>query len=127
MLELQIEEICPSTAFEKVKNGALMVDVRRVDEVKQITYDVQNYLNIPLHELEARFEEIPKDREIVVVCRGGMRSLKSAYFLQNNGFENIFNLEGGILKWVSKNLPTKGDVQGLINSASCDCSQPDCC
>ncbi|KAA3606410.1 MAG: rhodanese-like domain-containing protein [Calditrichaeota bacterium] len=121
------EEICPSTTLEKVKNGALMVDVRRENEVKQITYDVENYVNIPMHELEDRIDELPKDREIVVVCRSGMRSLKSTYFLMNNGFENVFNMDGGILKWVNKNLPSKGDAQGLIASANCDCSQPDCC
>ena len=123
----QAKEICPTTTMGKVKEGALMVDVRREDEVASVTYDVPNYMNIPLDQLENRINEIPKDQEIVMVCRSGGRSLKATYFLMNAGYENVSNMSGGIIKWVSKKFPAKGDVQGLLDSLSCDCSQPDCC
>ncbi len=121
------KEICPTTTMEKLKEGALMVDVRRLIEVQDVTYDVANYLHIPLSQLEERFSEIPKDIEVVLACRSGERSLRATYFLMNHGYEKVFNLEGGLLKWGNKGKPTKGNIAGLLAAASCDCSKPDCC
>jgi len=121
------EEICPTTTMEKLKAGAMLVDVRRQKEVEDVTYDVANYVNIPLRQLEERMAEIPKDKEVILVCRSGSRSLRATYFLMNHGYEKVFNLEGGLLKWVNKGKPTKGNVAGLLATASCDCSKPDCC
>ena len=123
----EAKQICPTTTKGKVENGALMVDVRRTDEVENVTYDVANYLHIPLSELENRINEIPKNQEIVMVCRSGARSLRATYFLMNAGYENVYNMDGGILKWASKGFPAKGDVSGLMQDVSCDCSTPDCC
>ena len=121
------KEICLTTTMQKVKEGGLLVDVRTKFEVKKASFNVPNYINIPLDELEERINEIPKDKEIVMVCRVGDRSLRTTYFLMNTGYDKVYNLSGGIVKWTNKNFPTKGDIVGLLQSASCDCSQTDCC
>ena len=121
------KEICPTTTLGKVKNGALIVDVRNKSEVDEVTFDVPNYMNIPMNELEDRINEIPKDQEIVMVCKSGGRSLRTTYFLMNAGYENVFNMRDGIVKWAAKGFPTKGDVASLLDNESCDCSKPDCC
>ena len=121
------KEICPTTTLSKVKEGALIVDVRNKSEVDNVSFDVPNYLHIPLHELEQRIKEIPKDREIVMVCRSGERSLRTTYYLMNAGYQNVYNMRDGIIKWASKGFPTKGDVESLLNSGNCDCSKPNCC
>jgi len=121
------KEICPTTTLGKVLNGALIVDVRTKDEVEMVNFDVPNYINIPINELEDRIDEIPRDKEIVMVCLSGERSLKTTYFLMNAGYEHVFNMDDGILKWAAKGFPTKGDVNELLNSASCDCSKSNCC
>ena len=54
---------------------------------------------IPLSELPERLEEIPRDREIVVYCRSGIRSETAARMLVEEGFSSVFNLVGGILAW----------------------------
>ena len=123
----EAKEICPTTTMDKVKEGALIVDVRNKSEVENVNFDVPNYMNIPLNELEDRISEIPKDKEIVMVCRSGERSLKTTYFLMNAGYENVYNMRDGIIKWASKGFPTKGNVDELLNADSCDCSQPNCC
>ena len=120
-------EICPTTTMSKIKEGAYLVDVRRNHEVEQVTFDVPNYMHIPLNELEDRIGEIPKDKEIVMVCLTGERSLKTTYFLMNNGFDKVFNMAGGIVKWATKNFPLKGDIDSLLVSTSCDCSTSNCC
>lgn len=122
----EAKQICPTTTKGKVAEGALIVDVRRKSEVDDVTFDVPNYINIPLQELEERMNEIPKEKEVVFVCRSGERSLRATYYMMNHGYENVYNMRDGIIKWASKGFPTKGNVEGLLNN-SCDCSQPDCC
>jgi rhodanese-related sulfurtransferase len=121
------KQICLTTTMGKIEKGALIVDVRKAEELADITFDVPNYVNIPIDELEERINEIPKNKEIVMVCLSGERSLKTTYFLMNAGYENVYNMDGGIIKWASKNFPTKGDVSYLLNMSSCDCSQSNCC
>lgn len=118
------KEICPTTTMGKVKDGALIVDVRELDEVNQFSFDVPNYLNIPLSEFEERFTEIPKDKDLVVVCRGGSRSLKATYYLMNHGYPRVANMSGGILKWHAKGFPTKGEPELESSSASGCCGGP---
>lgn len=121
------KQICPTTTMGKIENGALIVDVRKATEVANVAFDVPNFINIPIDEMEEQFTEIPNDKEIVMVCLSGERSLKTTYFLMNNGFQNVFNMDDGIIKWASKNFPTKGDVASLLNLSSCDCYQSNCC
>lgn len=63
-----VKEICPTTTQTWVKNGALLVDVREKDEIEQLAFDVPDILNIPLSEFEERYTEIPKDKDVVMVC-----------------------------------------------------------
>jgi rhodanese-related sulfurtransferase len=118
------KQICPTTTQEWVKNGALLVDVREKEEIKQLAYDVPEIINIPLSEFENHYTEIPKDKEVVMVCRGGGRSLKAANFLIDNGYdpEKVVNMQHGIIRWVQKGFPTKGDtssVETKSESSSC--------
>ena len=54
---------------------------------------------IPLNEIPARLDEIDFDKEIVVICHHGMRSLQAARFLDQVGFKKVNNLDGGINAW----------------------------
>jgi rhodanese-related sulfurtransferase len=121
-------EICPTTTQGRVKAGALLVDVRERDEVAQLAYDVPNIVNIPLSEFENRFHELPKDQELVMVCRGGGRSLKATYYLMNMGYDNVANMQHGIIRWVQRGFPTKGDSSSVLvkndNAGCCGTSAP---
>lgn len=123
----RIREIDPGSTQSRLKSGALLVDVRRQKEVDEVTYDVLEYMHIPLKQLENRWKEIPGDKELILACRSGIRSLKAAYFLQKQGVKRVSNLQGGLLKWVGSGLPAKGNVRKLRDSIGCDCSNPDCC
>jgi rhodanese-related sulfurtransferase len=57
---------------------------------------------IPLSELPSRYHELDREREIVVHCRSGVRSLKAQHFLQQQGFKRVTNLKGGILAWADR-------------------------
>lgn len=122
-----VKEICPTTTQEWVKNGALLVDVREKEEVEQLAYDVPNIINIPLSVFEDHYTEIPKDKEVVMVCRSGARSLRTAGFLINHGYTNVVNMEHGIIRWVQKGFPTKGDTSSVKGDEGSCCSTSECC
>jgi rhodanese-related sulfurtransferase len=57
---------------------------------------------IPLGELPSRFEELDKEREIIVYCHHGNRSRHAVEFLQRQGFRSVKNLAGGIEAWATE-------------------------
>ncbi|HEV3204300.1 MAG TPA: rhodanese-like domain-containing protein, partial [Gemmataceae bacterium] len=57
---------------------------------------------IPLPELPRRFQQLDKNREMIVHCKSGMRSQKAVQFLREQGFRKLQNLKGGILAWANK-------------------------
>jgi molybdopterin/thiamine biosynthesis adenylyltransferase/rhodanese-related sulfurtransferase len=77
-----------------------ILDVRNPEEY-QICQLAGSTL-IPLPELPARFKELDREREIIVHCKSGMRSLKAQHFLQQQGFKRVTNLKGGILAWADR-------------------------
>lgn len=74
--------------------SAFLIDVRNPPELA--VEAVPGALNIPLPELRARLSELPRDREIVVICRSGQRAYYATRILLQNGFK-VRNLAGGML------------------------------
>lgn len=130
-----VKEICPTTTQRWVANGALLVDVREANEVAELAYDVPHLMHIPLTQFEERFAEIPKDRDVVMVCKSGGRSLRAAGFLVNHGYDNVVNMKHGLIRWAQKGFPTKGDTSSILENAAtsscCDTSSSEnkksCC
>ena len=75
-------------------DGALLLDVRNPAELA--VESVPGAFNIPLPELRARLGELPRDREILVICRSGQRAYYATRILLQNGFK-ARNLAGGML------------------------------
>ncbi|MFN4258422.1 MAG: molybdopterin-synthase adenylyltransferase MoeB [Gemmataceae bacterium] len=82
------------------REQVFILDVRNPEEY-QICRIAGSTL-IPLPELPQRFAELDRDREIIVHCKSGMRSLKAVQFLRGQGFTHLKNLQGGILAWADK-------------------------
>lgn len=101
--------VCPTTTRRLMGEGALLVDVRERAEVARTAFDVPAIVNIPLSELEQRWSELPRDRQIVLVCETGERSLKGTYYLQFHGFTRVSNMQDGLLKWMRKGFPVIGE------------------
>lgn len=65
-------------------------------------------LHIPLAELETRYLELPKDKHLIIYCKGGVRSVKAARLLMQKQFAHLYSLEGGIMAWrelIDRSLP----------------------
>ena len=67
------------------------LDVRTKAEFKG--RNIPQFKNIPLG---SGFEQLPKDKEIVVICQSGMRSLQACKHLKKQGFEKVVNVRGGM-------------------------------
>jgi rhodanese-related sulfurtransferase len=86
----------------------LLLDVRQQDEYDFVNLDGTL---IPLGQLSQRITEIDayKDKDVVVMCRTGSRSGQAARILVREGFQNVYNLSGGITGWsrnVDPSMPT---------------------
>lgn len=87
---------------ERGDNPLQLIDVRELSEYK--SGHIQGFRNIPLGQVKAAAEKLDKDKEIVVMCRSGARSMQAAKILKNSGFGKVTNLSGGIMSWRGKTV-----------------------
>lgn len=80
-------------------DGVCIVDVRSPQEFGRSHIDSDIVLNVPIDELTRRFDELPRDRELVCVCELGLRSYVAQRLLAGAGFERVRTLDGGLFAW----------------------------
>lgn len=97
------KEISVSEAYTKYQQGAFFIDVRTQEEWNE--YHAPNTSLVPLDQLPARLNELPKDKEIVVVCRSGNRSAEGRDILLNAGFTQVTSMTGGLSDWRASGYP----------------------
>lgn len=87
----------------------LVVDVREADEFSGELGHIPGSILIPLKELPERATELAsfKDRNLIVVCRAGVRSATASAILTGLGFDHVSNLKGGMLDWNDARLPVE--------------------
>jgi len=83
-------------------NNAVLIDVRTNDEYS--SGYIENSLNIDYLSIDfnQNVEELDKNTPIVLYCRSGKRSSRSANILSKLGFKEVYNLHGGILDWIEE-------------------------
>ena len=99
-----IEQL-PATALrewlaDKGRGQPVVLDVREAWEHAICRLEEAQLL--PMQEIASRWQELPRDRDIVVLCHHGMRSLQVADFLQSQGYTRLYNLSGGIAAWADE-------------------------
>lgn len=96
-LDLAPEVDVHTVAAIKDSDDVYLLDVR-----EQWEYDeghIPGITLLPMGEVPNRLDEIPKDKEVIVTCRTGNRSGQVVDFLSQNGFDNVHNMQGGIVAW----------------------------
>ena len=83
--------------LKKNDQSLTLLDVRELWEFD--TCYIENSIHIPMGEIPNKLDEINKDHPIVVICHHGIRSRNVAMYLEQNNFQNIINLTGGIDAW----------------------------
>ena len=98
-------DISVDKAYEMYKGGTFLLDVRTQEEWDE--YHVPNTTLIPLDQLPNRLSEVPKDKEIVVICRSGNRSQEGRDILRQAGYDAT-SVTGGVKEWYAKGYPIEG-------------------
>lgn len=98
----QIPQIEPSELKSRLQSGEsiYMIDVREDEEVAQGM--VAGAKHIPMGEIPSRLDEIPRNTEVIFICRSGGRSQRVCDFLSEQGIDNIVNMKGGMLEWYAE-------------------------
>ena len=90
-------------ARQSAGSDIVLLDVREPREFQR--GHIHQSLLMPIRAVPKRGEELPKDRPIVVICRIGRRSRLAAGILKTQGYDNVYNLHGGVLAWEAAGYP----------------------
>ena len=99
------KEISVQQAHEKYTQGVFLLDVRTQEEWDQT--HVPGATLVPLDQLQNHLDELPRDQQIVVICRSGNRSATGRDMLLDAGFESVTSVAGGMNQWTSAGYPTE--------------------
>ncbi|GAA2330522.1 rhodanese-like domain-containing protein [Dactylosporangium salmoneum] len=100
----------PAVAAVDVAEDAYLLDVREDDE--WTAGHAPGAVHVPMMQVPARIDDIPEDRDVVVVCRVGGRSAQVVAFLQQNGRDRTINLDGGMQSWAAAGRPMVSEDGG---------------
>ena len=97
-----IKEITVEELKQKIddKEDFQFIDVREKDEYDLCS--IQGATLIPLSQFEERFEEILADKEVIIHCHHGGRSMRACEYLLSQGYAELTNVAGGIDQWALK-------------------------
>ncbi len=101
--DVSVEEL------EQLRNAGadfFLLDVREPHEVERATL---GGTNVPLAQVAASLDQIPKDQKVFVHCKTGGRSAKAVTALRQLGYDDVWNVNGGTQAWserIDSDLPT---------------------
>ncbi len=97
----------PREVPDLLQQGALLVDLREELQTQIRAFGVERVIYLPHPEFEARWEELPLDKPLILADAVGLWSKHYLFFLRSKGYENVTSLAGGIADWASDGLPIK--------------------
>ena len=111
-----VTEVDSATAAEWMSAAhTAIVDVREPAEYQ--AGHVPGAVNIPQCELADRLDELEREREVMMVCQSGARSMRAAQFLKQVGYPRVINLRGGTAAWINAGLPVEDFVKAKSPAA----------
>lgn len=99
-------DISPSEVL-KLKDQVKLIDVRQPDEYTGELGHVPGAELIVLNSLPENLNQVPKDQTVVFTCRSGGRSAQAAAYAKSQGYEHVYNMQGGMLLWNQLQLPVE--------------------
>ena len=92
---IKYETIDTNKALELIDKGAIILDVRTVEEFNR--EHIPNAINIPLDQIDTI--DFDRDSVIIVYCQSGMRSKQAVETMMKMNYTALYNLDGGLLNW----------------------------
>lgn len=98
-MHFNIKEIEADELVQLVSNNdsIKIIDVREMNEINAGT--IPGAIAMPLATVPVRMHELDKQAQTIFICRSGARSAQACAFLQQQGFDNVHNLRGGMFAW----------------------------
>lgn len=84
-------------------DGVKIIDVREITEIRAGT--IPGAIPMPLATVPMRMHELDRQARMIFICRSGARSAQACAFLQQQGFDNVHNLRGGMFAWAGAGQP----------------------
>lgn len=101
MLNLGVKEFSEKIAEE----GVRILDVRTPDEISEGYIEGAQFVDFYREDFKIEIESLNKELAYAIYCRSGKRSSQAMEIMQEFGFENLYNLEGGIIEWTNTGMP----------------------
>ena len=94
-----IKEISVQSLNTKINNNEffLLIDVREIQELE--ISKISQSIHIPMNTIPDNLNQIKSSKPVIIMCKSGGRSAKVCHYLQDQGYLNIYNLQGGIISW----------------------------
>ncbi|RMH10149.1 MAG: rhodanese-like domain-containing protein [Armatimonadetes bacterium] len=100
----QQKTVTPREVYEqRTRKDVVIIDVRTPEEFQMER--IREAQNKPLQTIQEWVNTLPKDKKIYFVCRSGNRSAQAQRIAQQAGYENTYNMQGGMLAWKREGLP----------------------
>ena len=99
-----------------------VLDVRTPEEF--VAGHVPGAVNIPVDQVAARLDEVPKDKDVVLYCKSGRRAGIASEVLANHGYTRLQHLEGDIVGWVDQGHPVEKPKDAAACVAALNGGQP---
>jgi rhodanese-related sulfurtransferase len=100
-----VTDVFPEEVLENASELTL-IDVREESEFTGELGHAPHSKLIVLSTIPENIKSISTDKPIVFICRSGGRSAQASSYAQQQGFKNVYNMQGGMLMWNQLSLPT---------------------
>lgn len=95
----------PKEVVKECSMGAILIDLRRANEIKYKSFDVNEIIYASPNFIKENYTQLPKERPLIFADNAGLRSREIVELLQEKGLTNIANLAGGMFEWDRDNMP----------------------
>lgn len=95
-------EVTDLAELKESNNTVRVIDIRQPAELNSGI--IPGAEALPMHTIPLRLSELKQDEKLIMVCRSGARSAQACMFLQQQGYDNVFNLRGGMIAWAGSGL-----------------------
>ena len=99
----EIEAVELSEWMDADADHFVIIDVREMSEINAGT--IKGAEPMPLATVPLKMSELDRQKTLVMLCRSGARSAQACAFLQQQGFDNVVNLRGGMFAWAGAGKP----------------------
>lgn len=95
-------EVTDLAQLKEKDSSVRVIDIRQPAELRSGI--IPGVEALPMHLIPLRISEFKRDETLIMVCRSGARSAQACMFLQQQGYDNVFNLRGGMIAWANSGL-----------------------